>query len=175
MTLEHYFHTAFSFIFEQISDTGEINQTIYPNIEWVYLCCILIFFFVCIQAWPMTMTKICQTNIWVLVVILMLIPNFMKRSYSWFLSLSNPDPDLHTYPGRYEEEVGAWRIAYRARISVLLLCVPPPTGRHKQEGPVLGRLGEHRRMPWTSSKKYKILVQKYQSAFAFASYDGELR
>ena len=37
MTLEHYFHTAFSFIFEQISDTGEINQTIYPNIEWVHI------------------------------------------------------------------------------------------------------------------------------------------
>ena len=57
MTLEHYFHTAFSFIFEQISDTGELDQTMYPNREWVYLCCILILFFVCIQAWPMTMTK----------------------------------------------------------------------------------------------------------------------
>ena len=41
----------------------------------------------------------------------------------------------------------ALRIAYRAGISVLLLCVPPPTERHKQEGAVLGRLGEHMRMP----------------------------
>ena len=41
----------------------------------------------------------------------------------------------------------ALRIAYRAGISVLLLCVPPPTERHKQEDAVLGRLGEHKRMP----------------------------
>ena len=41
----------------------------------------------------------------------------------------------------------ALRIAYRGRISVLLLCVQPPTERHKQEGPVLGRFAEHMRMP----------------------------
>ena len=41
----------------------------------------------------------------------------------------------------------ALRIAYRGRISVLLLCVQPPTERHKQKGPVLGRFAEHMRMP----------------------------
>ena len=40
-------------------------------------------------------------------------------------------------------------------ISVLLLCVPPPTERHKQEGAVLGCFGEHMRMPWTRSKNAK--------------------
>ena len=41
----------------------------------------------------------------------------------------------------------ALRIAYRGRISVLLLCVQPPTEKHKQKGPVLGRFAEHMRMP----------------------------
>ena len=52
MTLEHYFHTAFSFIFEQISDTGDLNQTIYPKIEWVYLCiCLSVYLCICVSVY----------------------------------------------------------------------------------------------------------------------------
>ena len=60
--------------------------------------------------------------------------------------MSNPDLDFD--PERFEEEVVSikdW--ISMVCISALLVRVPPPTVRHKQETPVLGRFAEHKRMP----------------------------